>query len=390
MSVYWRHPSNTEVKQVWVGTITNTDAATYSVTATDDDGRSATITYTCANPPETTVTLAAAEFIALWNASSSPIIGKFVATQNAGQVILTAKVSGVPLTFSTGGTGTWNGVSVSTESVGNTDYGTARNWSSDSVPTNSNDVIFGAGSVGVQYGLDQSAVTLGSLSVSVGCSSQFGRFESGSPHYLSVPSGSLEYRGSAQLAMFDVGASNIKPYVESYGSPSGNRQHSVYIKGSDLLGLDVNRGKVALAGLPGDTASVETVNIGYVSNQKNDSDVLIGSGVTLTTLNQGGGNCVLSCGAATVNVASGATLTTDGTGAITELNVWGSAFLNSTGTVTTINVRGGTLDLTKVRTARTVTTVNLYNGSRLKTGSWITHTNKPVVQDGSATIEVVG
>ena len=143
MSVYWRHPSNTEVKQVWVGTITNTDAATYSVTATDDDGRSATITYTCANPPETTVTLAATKFIALWNASSSPIIGKFVATQNAGQVILTAKVSGVPLTFSTGGTGTWSAVSVSTESVGNTDYGTARNWSSDSVPTNSNDVIFG-------------------------------------------------------------------------------------------------------------------------------------------------------------------------------------------------------------------------------------------------------
>jgi hypothetical protein len=68
----------------------------------------------------------------------------------------------------------------------------------------------------------------------------------------------------------------------------------------------------------------------------------------------------------------------------------GNAFLNSTGTVTTINVRGGTLDLTKVRNARTVTTVNLYNGSRLRTGSWITHTNKPVVQDGSATIEVVG
>jgi len=390
MSVYWRHPANTEVKQVWVGTITNTNAATYSVTATDDDGAAATITYTCANPPDTSVTLAAAAFIALWNASSNPIVSKFVATQNAGQVILTSKTAGVPLTFSTGGTGTWTGVSTSTANVGNSDYGTARNWSSDSVPTNSNDVVFGSGSVNVQYGLGQSGVSLGSLAVSVGCSSQFGRFENGSPHYLKVGSGSLDYRGSAQLAMFDLGSSSITPYIESYGSPSGNRLHSVYVKGSNLAGLNINRGKVAVAGLTGDTSAVVTVNIGYVANQKSDADVLIGSGVTLTTLNQGGGNCVMSCGAATVNVASGATLTTDGSGAITELNVWGNAFLNSTGTVTTINVRGGTLDLTKVRNARTVTTVNLYNGSRLRTGSWITHTNKPVVQDGSATIEVVG
>lgn len=392
-NVYWRHPANTEVAQVWKGTIaSNTDTETFTVTITDDDGNTGAVTYTCANPPDTTTTLVATGFITAWNASTNPLVARFTATQSSGQVILTADTAGIPATFTTGGTGTWSGTGNTTSNVGNNSYNTAQNWSTDAVPVATEDVIFDTGTVAVKWGLNQSAVAIADFRVMTGCSSQFGQFINGLPHYLRIDPDLFRYEGSGTLAMFDIGSANISPYIKATGSPATGR-HTVYIKGSNIATVFVDKGNVGIAPLDADTATVATVQVGYSATQASDSNVTIGSGVTLTTLNQLGGICELKCAATTATVAAGSTsLTTTGSGAITTLNVYGgSVYLNSTGTITTLNIYGGTVYLSKNRSARTVTTTNLYNGATLYTGSWITHTNKPFpAQAGTSTIVYVG
>lgn len=389
----WRHSANTEVAQVWKGTITTTtNGHTYTVTMTDDDGNTAAITYTVVNPPDTTTTLVATGFITAWNASLNPLIAQFTASQSSGQVILTADTAGIPATFSTSGTGTWSGTGNTTSCVGNSDYATTANWALDAVPASTNDVLFLAGSVSAKYSLNQSAVDIADFRVFKGCSSQFGRFDKGLGHYLRIDPDLFRYEGNGTLAMFDIGSANISPYIAAYGSPSATGYHTVYIKGSNIATLTINKGNVGIAPLDADTATVATLNVGYDSTLATDSTVTVGSGVTLTTLNQTGGTVYLNCAATTVTNSASTTLYTSGSGAITTLNAYGTCYLNSTGTITTLNCYG-TVDLTQSKAARTITTINLYPGSTLRYNSAITFTNKPfpvTTAAGTSTLVFLG
>lgn len=390
---YWRHPADTDVAQVWKGTVTTTtNGHTYIVTITDDDGTTAAISYAVVNPPDTTVTLVATGFITAWNASTNPLIARFTATQSAGQVILTADAAGVPASFAATGTGTWSGTGNTTANTGNNDYNTAKNWFLDAIPASTNNVIFDAGSVGVKYGLDQSGVDIADFRVLAGCSTQFGDFRLGVPHYLRIDPDLFRYEGSGSLAMFNIGSAAISPYIAATGSPSATGRHTVYIKGSAISTLYVDKGNVGVAPISGETATITTIQTGFVSTQASDVNLTVGAGVTLTTWHHGGGVGTLKCAATTLNLASGTQMTTEGSGAITTINVYGGThYLNSTGTITTLNIYGGTVYLSKNRAARTVTTTNLYNSATLYTGSWITHTNKPFpAQAGSSTLVYVG
>lgn len=357
---------------------------------TDDDGSTAAITYTVVNPPDTTVTLVATGFITAWNASTNPLIAGWTATQSAGQVILTSDTVGIPGSFATSGTGTWSGAGNTTANVGNTDYGTDRNWSTDLVPVATNDVLFDVAStnVNVTYGLGQSSIAIADFRVFSGCSSTFGRFDNGVGHYLIIDPDLFRYEGSGSLAMFNIGSANIAAYIKATGTAATSGRHAVYFKGSNVTTLTIDKGNVGIAVLDGDTATIATIKTGYVSTQASDVALTLGSGLTLTTLDQGGGTCVMNCAATTATNGYNSTLTTDGTGAITTLHVYGTCYANSTGTITTANVySGATLDLTKSKAARTVTTINAYPGSTVIYGSWITvTTNNDIRTAGSGTI----
>jgi hypothetical protein len=375
----FRNPANTQVAQIYKATInTTTNGHTYIVTMTDDNGDTAAITYTVVNPPDTTVTLVAAGFIAAWNASVIPLIQKFTATQLAGQVILTAVTAGVPGSFAASGTGTWSGTGNTTENVGNSDYGTARNWQRDAVPVATDDVLFDAAdsgdSVDLLYGLNQSAVAIADFRVFPGYVGDIGRFEQALGHYLRIDPDLFRHEGGGQLGMFDIGNAAIDVYINSVGRPIRGR-YGCYIKGSAIATLRIVRGVVGVAPLDADTAIVTTLELGYVGNQASDAQVVVGLGVTLTTVNQSGGDLELRCAATTVTNGKGSILRTEGSGAFTTINVLGDAILNSSGTITTLNVFGR-CDLTHVRTPRTITTTIMNPGAYLITGPWITHTNK--------------
>lgn len=149
---------------------------------------------------------------------------------------------------------------------------------------------------------------------------------------------------------FDLEASNISIRVKAGGGGVGS--WGTYIKGSNLVTVDVEGGYVAFAGYSFETATIATIRINGA-----DSNVFIGEGVTLTTLEVTAGTVDLRCAATTVNLYGG-TLTTNGTGAITTVNVKGGAFYpNSTGTITTLNASAGITDFTKTGASRTVTTM---------------------------------
>ena len=372
----WRHPANTQVAQVRTFTITAAGAGTevWTFTYTDDDGTTATVTYTEDGSP-TTTEIATGLFNA-WNASTNPLIASITATNpSAGVCTLTADTAGVPFTVTLAASGTGTDTeTATTANVGNNDYSTPRNWQLDLAPVATNDALFIAGSVSAKYGLNQSSVAIADFRVFTGCSSQFGRITDGLPHYLRIDPDLFDYRGNGTLGLFDIGSANISPTISAQGSPTGTGYHTVYLKGSNIATLLISKGNVGVAVFDADTATVATIRTTYETTQASDVALTIGTGVTLTTLEQGGGTCTLKAAATTVTTAANCTLTTEGGGAITTLNLQGTAYLNSTGTITTLNA-WGTVDFRKSRVARTVTTLNVKAGATIHLHSGITVTN---------------
>lgn len=386
----WRHPDNTQVQQVKTIVITadSTDNdEVWTLTLTNDDGSTETVSYTEDGSP--TVAEIAQGLASAWNLSLQPHIAKITALYTSGGTFtLTADEAGVPFTVALADTGDGtHAETATTANVGNNDANTAANWELNAAPASTNDLIFNAGSVSLKYGLDQSAAAIADFRVFPGCSSQFGRFDNGKAHYLKLDPDLFRYEGSGSLAMFDIGSANIDCYVSATGQPTAGR-HAVYLKGSNIATAYIVRGNVGIAPLDADSATVATVQVGYVNSQQTDARVTIGN-VTLTTLNQLGGWVELRCAATTVNNGVNSTLETTGSAAITTLTANGTAVLDSTGTITNLHVYG-TVNLARSRAARTVTNCTLYPGGRLIIGPWITLTNKVALAStgfGQGTVE---
>jgi hypothetical protein len=378
---FFRHRTSTAVAQVDTVTITadsTSNTAVWTFTLTLPNGDSETVAYTEDGSP--TVAEIRDGLVAAWNLSTKPHIAQITAAAGgAGVLTLTADTAGVPfvVTLADNDDGTHTHTTT-TANVGDNDYGTARNWQLDAVPIATNDVRFDMAATmkDIFYGLDQSGVAIGDFRVVPGCTTVFGRFDNGVAQYLKIDPDSFLYEGAAGLALFDIGSANIAATIKATAPPATTGRHAIYFKGSNVTTLSLLKGNIGIAPLPGETATVATIKTSYVSVQQTDVRLTIGSGVTLTTLDLGGGVCLLKCAATTVTNGFGSTLTTDGTGAIGTLNAYGVCDPNSTGTITTLNAFPGcTVDLSKSKLARTITTLNKYPGSNVILGSWVTVTN---------------
>lgn len=373
----WINPAWTQVPQVKTFTITATGGGTavWTFTFTNDDGSTATAAYTEDGSPSTTEV--ATGLAAAWNAATHPNMARITATNpSAGVVVLTSDTAGIPFSVALAddGTGTHT-ESDTTANIGNNDAALARNWSTNTVLTNSNDAIFEPGNVGLLYGLNQSSITLADFKVLRGFNGDFGRFEFGKFHYFRIDPDSFDFRGGGSLCLFDIGSANIPAYIEAYGSPSAIGRHCVYIKGSNITTLEVAKGNVGVAVLDADTATVATILCGLLDNPQSDVDMTIGSGVTLTTLTQFGGKCTQRCAASgTVTVGTGGTWSSQGSGSIARLDVYGTAYPNSSGTITDLYAYG-TVDMSRDRTARTVTNMRPQPGCTVILPPQVTVTN---------------
>jgi len=271
------------------------------------------------------------------------------------------------------------------------DWSVAANFLPSGVPINGDDVYLENSSQDVTAGFDQSAVTLASLNVDQTYIGKIGDADD----YLKIGATKLNIgqhygpgmpAGSGRIKI-DLGSAQSAVVVHNTGSPADSNKPAVRLKANNAsTTIEVRKGSVGVATETGETTTVSKIIISYVSQVNSDADVFIGPGVTLTTLDQLGGDGILECAATTVNAKAG-TLTITGSGIITTLNAEGATVIsNSTGTITTCNVKGGTADFTKSAAARTVTTLKLEAGGILKYDPGVLTITNKVDSDNPVTL----
>lgn len=251
------------------------------------------------------------------------------------------------------------------------DWATAANWSGAAVPVTGDNVYLEASSQSVTAGFAQSAVTLASLNIAQSFTGSIGDADD----YLAISATLLNIGynygpgtpAGSPLIKLALGLNASTVTIFNTGTSSDSTKPPVRITATHASNvLEVRKGKVGVAIETGETSQFATITASYTTQKTTDSDVYIGSGVTLATLDQRGGDVVMRCGATTVTVDAG-TLTTEESGAITTLTVnGGTVTSNSSGTITTLAINGGTVDFTKNGTDRTVTNLKLNPGGTLK------------------------
>jgi hypothetical protein len=239
-----------------------------------------------------------------------------------------------------------------------TDWSRAANWSPSGVPVASDTVTFQSSSTySVTAGLDQSSVSLGAMRVEAGYSGSIGT--SSSP-LLCDPASLVVDTGDVGASLyFDFGAQTLDVTVKSC-SFGALGTYGVELSGAGVAisNLIVDSGKVGLCTGVGETATVTTARVSGSAG-----DLTIGTGVTLTNVDQSAGSILLACSVQDIDL-SGGILTTDQAAAVsTSATVHGGTLnLDASGTVAALVVHGGTVNF-RGGVARTVTALTLNQGS---------------------------
>lgn len=411
-TLYWTGTADT-VQQVWTGSIDSLDGTPANNTFTVTIGGVA-----ISQAGTTDVGTTAAALVVLLNASTHPYFSTITWTNpSAGNIVGTADTAGVAfvaaLTETGAGTGAVTDFAVTTANAGPNDWSTTANWSTGTVPTNSDVVIIANNSVPICWGLAQTGVTLTSLRIDKSYTGKIGlpytKFATNAAastfdtskteyraHYLAIKTPILDIgedsatgspAGSGRLKIdTSTTASQITIYDTATTSADGTGTSAVRLK-ADSSTTDIYvrlaPGGVSIAGeVPGETSTVGDVN---VSEDGSSAQVYVGSGVTLTNYIQRGGTNVLDA-AATVTAVTvdGGTLTVEGDYTITTLTqndglVIDNHIKTSGNAITTANLKGGTTDWSRSLEARVAATVNLSVGATFVRNSALTITtlNEP-------------
>lgn len=218
------------------------------------------------------------------------------------------------------------------------------------VPVATDHVRIPAGS-GAITGVDYTAIALGDFIVEPGYTGTIGT----ATLPLAIDPDRFEFSGTGTAYIHSIGA--IAHDVRKAATPQGGTA-GLYLTGTGITTLTVFEGTVGLAWLHGQTSTVTTVRTNGPS-----ATALLGKGVSLTTAYAAGGTITQHCSSTTTSAFGSAKLYTEESGTIGTLNMDGnaSAWLNSTGTITTANLLAsyaGTVDMLQSAEARTITTLN--------------------------------
>jgi len=347
----------------------------------------------------TVATTIAAAFNAL-SATEYPEFAEITALATAGGALtLTADTAGVPFTVTLatteagGGAAdaqTW-GQTATTASAGPNDWSTAGNWSGGAVPVNSDDVYLEDSAIGIYYGLDQSAVTLTSLTIRSTFIGTIGLPRTNANGYVeyrdtylkigatTINAGQGDGSGSGRIKI-NCGTVQTTLNLDGTGAPYETGVPSLLFLGTHASNaINVTGGEIGIAFYGGEVSTVSTLKV--TSAGGSTPTVVCGLGVTLGTLLNYGGNVRVDATTAAITLVTqyDGSLTIDGkTNACTALTVYGgTVFYNSSGTCTTATVgSNGTLDFRQDMRAKTVTNMNAYNGAAVyDTVAVVTFTN---------------
>lgn len=322
-------------------------------------------------------------FVALWNqltpanppefneltAVGLPIGGPFTS------MTLTGKTSGKPsaISVATGGAATFS-IANTTPATGPNTFDNAQNWSGGVAPVNSDVLVYDNGSVPCLYNLS-TALTGITVYVNPGYSGAIGlpliNSDSGTVTYneyrttsLTLTSGTAIIDGpSLTRCNLAFGANTTTVRIMATGQRPDQYIPIVLLTGGNGSSeLDITRGDCGVAFYQGQTATFPTIKTGYVSSPLTDVTLICGTGATLTTVTQNGGNVTSRANVTTITQgASGGTLTLSDSATVTTLSVYaGTCNANSNGTITTANLYGSAI-LSFDNDPRAITVTNPIN-----------------------------
>jgi hypothetical protein len=242
---------------------------------------------------------------------------------------------------------------VTTANLGKTDYNTAENWSTNAVPTASDDVIIPAGAGLILWGLDQSGVSVNKFRVENGYTGQIGGTDDGYLQLLLDASSEVYIAGSGRK-WIDIAASNVDPVIEESASIATG-QFGLYLKATAMTDLYIRKGNVAFGIDPDDTTSeCDVFHVSYVSSPSSDANLTIGAGVT--DLAGSGDPDVTMVGGVVVSNADVDVLT---------MEVGSNTYTQAKGKWTTAHIRGGTAYPDRESGNSTFATTNMSGGGKL-------------------------
>lgn len=344
----------------------------------------------------TSVDGTAAALEAALTASTNPYFSSITWTVLTDTITATASSPGNPQTLAssvTGGGGTIGAVTNTTASSGPNDWDVARNWDTGSIPVNGDDVIIESGTIPITHGLDQSAVTLDSLTIKLSYTGRIGLkekdFTQSSDGVTTTPLKD-EYKdqylqiGATELAIGENFSSKSQAGSTLIKIDLGSVQSAVTIHGTATSSFETQLPAIQLLGTnSSNTMQVRSVRAGVgiavhgfevstfsdidIGSSVSGGGVTLGAGVTLTNWTQKSGTHFIdAAGTITKVSALGGTLTTEGDYTITDVEVdqgatYFSNHIKTAGNaVTTLTYLGaGTVNTTRSSEARTFDTVNL-------------------------------
>jgi trimeric autotransporter adhesin len=350
----------------------------------------------------TSAATVAAAIVAAWNALASgqyPEFASIVASDAGGGAFdLTAKTPGVPFVVALATTESGGGASDSqtftqltiTPASGGGFWSIGANWSTGIVPANGDDVVIQNSANPILYGLDQSAVTLASLTIDQNFTGTIGLPRANAAGYVeyrdqylkigatAIVVGRGEGAGSARIKIDTLAVQTTFSLLNS-GTPAENGAKAVLWKGTHASNaLQISKGSFAAADFAGETATIAVLKEGYRTNIANDSDVRLGPGCTLATcaITKLGGLLETNSSFSSLTQTGGETVI--GAGAPGTLTVNGGAvrYKSSSGCTAATVGSGGELDFRQDLQSRTVANTTLRKGASLRDpGKTVTFTN---------------
>lgn len=348
----------------------------------------------------TTTATVVSNLVTAWNALSQSVYPEFTGTSdgatasaNSTTFTLTAKKAGVPFIVTLtplesnggsadsqtieGGTSATTGTQ-STASSGPNHWDATGNWSGGAIPVDTDDIVFSNSSIDCLYGISQSSIDLASLKIEQSYTGKIGLADHNGlyPEYrtkdLTLGTVTLLEIGKgigngSQRIRLDVGSNACTLNMLNSGSSSEAGAEPVLWKGTHASNVvNVSKGQLGIATRPGETATVATLRVGYLSNQAGDSTVRCGAGTTLTTIEQAGGRLEINSAVTTLGITGGDCVF-NGSAAMTTLNAdGGKVHYRSSGTLTTANVGDDAeLDFSQDMRDRTVTNCTLSSDAKL-------------------------
>jgi hypothetical protein len=365
-----------------VNTITPTaqNSETYTVTI---NGK--TVSY-LSDASATVAEITAGLVSALSASTAPPEFAEVTWTDSTTLVTATAVTAGKPFTQTSSATGAATLVTVTTTAnKSSNDWNDADNWSPTGVPVSTDDVFLENIAVSILYGLAQSAVTLTSLNIAasftgmIGLPKHTGLYYEYRADYLAIGATTLNVgsgpgNGSSRLKV-NTGSvqTTLNVFATAAGAESG--LEALLWRGTHASNVvNITRGSLGVAVFGGETATILTVRCGYQQSVTSDVSMRCGTGVTLTTVEKSGGDLTVQSNSTTINHVNGTLTILAGT--VTTLNVdGGTVYYQSSGTVTILNVGDGAkVDFSRDMRARTVSACNLYSGGAIsdpyKTVTW--------------------